>query len=189
MLHLKVENNYINSVKRQFEYYQNLGEKTFDQLNDSNIQWQINDESNSIAIIVNHMVGNMLSRWTNFTNEDGEKKWRNRDSEFENPFTSKNEMLIAWSRGWNCLFEAINSLKEKDLTKIIYIRNEGHTVVEAINRQLCHYSYHVGQLVYLAKMIKNDDWKTLSIARNKSSHYNRDKFNIEKSRKHFTDDV
>lgn len=184
-----MQNNYLESVKRQFNYYKGLGDKTFDQVDDSKIHWQFNDESNSISILVKHIVGNMLSRWTNFMTEDGEKKWRNRDDEFVDSYNSKNEMLQDWSNGWQCLFNAINDLKENDLTKIIHIRNEGHTVTEAINRQLCHYSYHIGQLVYLGKMIKNEDWQTLSIARNKSSDYNKDKFDSEKSKKHFTDDA
>ena len=184
-----MKNNYLESVNLQFEYYKSLGEKTFDQLDDFDIQWKFNDESNNIAIIVKHIVGNMLSRWTNFTTEDGEKKWRNRDNEFEDSFTSKNKMLQAWSDGWQCLFKAINELEENDLTKIIYIRNEGHTVIEAINRQLCHYSYHIGQIVVIGKMAKNADWQTLSIAKNASKAFNEEKFSQNKTKKHFTDDL
>lgn len=182
-----MKSSYLNSAIKQFEYYKSLGDKTFEQLNEKNIHWQFNEESNSIVIIVKHIVGNMLSRWTNFRTEDGEKEWRHRDTEFKNPY--KTEMLDAWEKGWKCLFEAITPLEENDLLEIIYIRNQGHTIVEAINRQLCHYSYHVGQIVSTAKMIKSEDWETLSIAKNKSSNYNQDKFSKEKSRKYFTDDV
>jgi len=184
-----VRSNYLNNIKQQFEYYKLLGDKTFEQLTDVDIHWQYNEESNSIAIIVKHIVGNMLSRWTGFLTSDGEKEWRHRDSEFENPVKTKAELLESWKKGWDCLFDTINLLKEKDLDTIIYIRNQGHTVLEAINRQMSHYPYHIGQLVYVAKMIKNEDWKTLSVARNKSSEYNKDMFSKEKTRKHFTEDL
>ncbi|MET2984285.1 DUF1572 family protein [Aureibaculum conchae] len=179
--------NYIKSIQKQFAYYKSLGDKTFEQLNDTEIHWQFNNDSNSIAIITKHIVGNMLSRWTNFYTEDGEKDWRHRDTEFEDTYTSKTEMTTAWEKGWDCLFNIINQLKAEDLERIIYIRNEGHTVLEAINRQLCHYSYHVGQLVYAGKLIKSEQWKSLSIPKNESSTYNKEKFDREKHRGHFTD--
>lgn len=181
--------NYIESIQKQFGYYKSLGDKTFDQLNEEEIQWQLNKDSNNIAIVVNHIVGNMLSRWTNFYAEDGEKDWRHRDLEFEDSFTSKHEMIVAWEKGWACLHLIINNLKEEDLQRIIFIRNEGHSVLEAINRQLCHYSYHIGQLVYIGKLIKSEQWKSLSIPKNKSSTYNKSKFDKEKHRSHFTDDL
>ena len=184
-----MSNDYLNNSKQQFEYYKFLGDKTFEQLNDADIQWQYNEESNSIAIIVKHIVGNMLSRWTDFLTSDGEKEWRQRDTEFENPIKTKAEMLLQWEKGWECLFNTLNSLNENDLDKIVYIRNHGHTVLEAIYRQICHYPYHVGQIVIIAKMIKNDEFKTLSVARNKSSEYNKEKFDKEKTRKHFTEDL
>lgn len=184
-----MENSYLKSVKQQFEYYKSLGDKTFLQLSDTNIHWKYNDESSSIAIIVKHIVGNMLSRWTDFLTSDGEKEWRHRDTEFENPPKTKTGLLETWEKGWKCLFDAINLLEEKDLERIVYIRNQGHTVTEAINRQLCHYSYHVGQLVFAAKMIKNENWETLSIPKNKSGNYNTAKFSSKKSRKHFTEDL
>jgi len=181
--------NYIDSIQKQFNYYKSLGDKTFDQINDAEMHWQQNIDSNNIAIIVKHIVGNMLSRWTNFYNEDGEKEWRYRDTEFEDTYTSKTEMITAWNKGWDCLFLIINNLKAEDLQRIIYIRNEGHSVLEAINRQLCHYSYHIGQLVYIGKLIKSEDWKSLSIPKNKSSSYNQNKFDKEKHRGHFTDNL
>lgn len=151
--------------------------------------WQSNEDANSISIIVKHMVGNMLSRWTNFLTEDGEKTWRNRDNEFVGSYQTKEEIIASWESGWHCLFSAINPLREEDLERIIYIRNGGHTVVEAINRQLAHYAYHVGQIVFLEKLIKGDEWQSLSIPKGESSKYNQEKFSQEKSKRHFTDDL
>jgi hypothetical protein len=184
-----MKNNYLESVIKQFEYYKLLGDKTFEQLSNDNIQWQYNDESNNIAIIVKHIVGNMLSRWTNFLTEDGEKTWRDRDNEFENPYQNKEQMILAWEKGWACVFDAIKPLNETNFNELVYIRNLGHTITEAINRQLCHYSYHIGQLVFAAKMIKGEDWKNLSVAKNESKNYNSTRFAKNKSRKHFTDDL
>jgi len=184
-----MKSNYLDSAIKQFEYYKLLGDKTFEQLATNDIHWQYNTESNSIAIIVKHIVGNMLSRWTNFLTEDGEKTWRNRDTEFENPYQNKEQMLQAWEKGWDCLFDAIKPIDGTNFDKLVYIRNQGHTITEAINRQLCHYSYHVGQLVFVAKMIKGDDWKTLSVAKNKSKNYNKGKFTKTKRKEHFTDDL
>jgi len=181
--------SYKESIIKQFEYYKLLGDKTFEQLENKDIQWQYNSESNSISIIVKHMVGNMLSRWTNFLTEDGEKDWRQRDSEFEFAYFSKGDMITAWEKGWDCLFNAIKPLQEDDFEHIVYIRNQGHTVTEAINRQVTHYAYHTGQIVFLGKMIKGNDWKSLSIPKGDSINYNKDKFDKDKSRKHFTDDV
>jgi len=184
-----MESTFIESVKKQFAYYKHLGDKTFEQLQEPDFFWQFNDESNSIAVIVKHLWGNMLSRWTDIFTTDGEKEWRNRDSEFEADLKSVIEVLEKWEAGWNCLFNTLNSLSESDLNKIIYIRNEGHTVQEAINRQLAHYPYHVGQIVFIGKMIQNEKWQSLSIPRNKSNQYNAEKFSVEKQRRHFTDDL
>jgi hypothetical protein len=184
-----MKSSYLESIHKQFTYYKSLGEKTFSQLSDENIHWKYNNESNSIAITVKHIVGNMLSRWTNFLTEDGEKEWRHRETEFENRYTSKEELLVSWEKGWTCLFDAIDSLKEDDLEEMIFIRNLGHTITEAINRQLSHYSYHIGQIVYIGKIIKSKDWESLSVPKNKSQDYNNDKFSKEKIRKHFTDDL
>jgi len=184
-----MNSSYLESIIKQFEYYKSLGEKTFEQINDEDIHWQFNDESNSISIIVKHIVGNMLSRWTNFLMEDGEKEWRYRDSEFEDTYQNKEELLIAWKKGWQCLFDAIKPLTSNDLEQIIHIRNQGHTVTEAINRQLAHYSYHVGQIVFLGKMLNENQWKSLSIPKGKSSSYNAKKFAKDKGRRHFTEDL
>jgi hypothetical protein len=180
---------YVSSIIKQFEYYKLLGEKTFDQLNDKDIHWRYNSESNSIAIITKHIVGNMLSRWTNFLTEDGEKIWRERDQEFEDTYVNKAEMILAWEKGWNCLFEAITPLKQNQLEQLIYIRNQGHTVTEALNRQLAHYASHVGQIMFLGKMIKGKEWQSLSIPKGNSANYNQEKIAQEKARKHFTDDL
>jgi hypothetical protein len=179
---------YLESVKKQFQYYKMLGEKTFDQLNDDQIRWQYNEESNSIATIVKHLWGNMRSRWTDFLTTDGEKEWRERDAEFENDINNKTDILAKWNEGWQCLFDALNSLKEEDLSKIIYIRNMGHTVMDAINRQLAHYPYHVGQIVFIGKMICNEKWESLSIPRGNSQAYNAEKFSKPKRTQHFTDE-
>lgn len=184
-----MESTFIESVKKQFAYYKHLGDKTFEQLQEPDFFWQFNEESNSIAVIVKHLWGNMLSRWTDIFITDGEKEWRNRDGEFEADLKTTIEVLEKWEAGWNCLFKTLNNLSENDLNKIIYIRNEGHTVQEAINRQLAHYPYHVGQIVFIGKMILNEKWQSLSIPRNKSNQYNAEKFSAEKQRKHFTDDL
>ena len=182
-----MKNNYLESVIKQFQYYKLLGDKTFSQLKDENLFWQYNEESNSIFMIVKHLSGNMLSRFTEFLTSDGEKEWRNRDAEFESQIQSKQEMISKWEEGWSCLFNALNSLKDEDLTKIIYIRNQGHTVMEAINRQLAHYPYHVGQIVFLGKML-TENWNSLSIPKGNSKEYNTEKFSKPKEKSHFTDE-
>ena len=184
-----MEHSYLTSIIKQFQYYKLLGDKTFTQISDNDIHWQFNEGSNSVAIIVKHLVGNMLSRWTNFLTEDGEKTWRHRDDEFVDSFASKEEMLASWENGWQCLFNAIEPLIEANLEHIIYIRNLGHTVTEAINRQLAHYAYHTGQIVHLGKMINGNAWESLSIPKGNSTAYNKNKFAKGKVRKHFTDDL
>ena len=184
-----MKTSYLSSATKQFEYYKMLGEKAMNQLPDEALFWQYNQESNSIAIIVNHITGNMLSRFTDFLTTDGEKAWRNRDAEFENNFADRNALLDQWDKGWNCLLSTLKALSEEQLENIVYIRNDGHTVVEAINRQLAHYSYHIGQIVFIAKMIADEKWESLSIPRNKSNDYNSRKFTQEKARRHFTDDL
>jgi hypothetical protein len=187
-----MKTDYLNSVTKQFDYYKMLGDKTMAQLPDDALFWQYNAESNSIAIIIKHLHGNMLSRWTDFMTTDGEKEWRQRDAEFDvstEPGTrNKEQVLKLWNEGWNCLFEALRSLKEEDLEKEIYIRNQGHSVTEAINRQLAHYPYHIGQLVYIGKMILDEGWQSLSIPRGQSGAYNSEKFSKEKHREHFTEE-
>lgn len=185
---MKADQSYFESAKKQFLYYKMLGEKAIDQLEPEQLFISFNEDTNSIATIIKHISGNMLSRWTDFLTTDGEKEWRNRDAEFENDLQSKEEVLEAWNKGWNCLENALESLKPEQLSDIIYIRNEGHTVIEAINRQLAHYPYHVGQIVFYAKQLKNSEWESLSIPKNKSGNYNAEKFAKEKEIKNFTDD-
>ncbi|AQX13923.1 hypothetical protein BAX94_04795 [Elizabethkingia meningoseptica] len=183
------DGNYLLSVKKQFAYYKALAEKTFDQLTEEQLFWQYNAESNSIAIIVKHLAGNMISRWTDIFTSDGEKEWRNRDGEFENDFNTKEELIEYWNKGWDVFLTTLESLTSDDLEKIIYIRNQGHTVMEALNRQLAHYPYHVGQIVYIGKMVCDENWKSLSIPRNSSGSYNQDMFSKPKHREHFTDET
>jgi hypothetical protein len=185
---MEATNSYLESVKKQFLYYKTLGEKAMDQLESEQLFVSLNEDTNSIATIVKHLSGNMLSRWTDFLTSDGEKEWRNRDSEFQETIKSKEELLVNWNKGWDCFLDALNGLQTEQLSEIIYIRNEGHTVIEAINRQLAHYPYHIGQIVFYAKMLKNSEWTSLSIPKNKSISYNSEKFSKEKSIKNFTDD-
>jgi hypothetical protein len=183
-----MNSDYMISVKRQFEYYKNLGEKTIDQIEEQKLFYKFNEDSNSIAIIVQHLWGNMMSRWTDLMTTDGEKEWRKRDEEFEEHIKTKDDLIKKWNEGWACLFKALNSLKEEDLNKTIYIRNQGQSVMDAINRQLAHYSYHVGQIVFLGKMLANDHWRSLSIPKNQSKEFNAGKFSHPKNTTHFTDE-
>jgi hypothetical protein len=180
--------SYLESVKKQFLYYKILGEKAMVQLEPEQLFVSVNDDTNSIAVIVKHLSGNMQSRWTDFLTTDGEKETRNRDAEFENNLQTKEQVLASWNAGWDCFLGTLNNLQPEQLSEIIYIRNEGHTVIEAINRQLAHYPYHVGQIVFYAKQLKKDDWNSLSIPKNKSKSYNADKFAKEKSIKNFTEE-
>ncbi|UXP31192.1 DUF1572 domain-containing protein [Reichenbachiella agarivorans] len=184
-----MKNQYLNSVKRQFEYYKSVGEKTFDQLDQQNLLWQYDEGSNSIAITVNHLWGNMKSRWTDFLVSDGEKEWRNRDSEFESVIKTKEELIEKWNEGWKCLFDALDTINQDNFETKVYIRNQEHSVLDAINRQLAHYSYHIGQIVYIGKMIKGDEWKSLSIPKGKSTVFNEEKFSRGKHKGHFSDDL
>lgn len=177
--------DYLDNSRKLFRYYKSLGDKTLAQIDDPGIHHKFDEHSNNVATIVKHIAGNMLSRWTDFLTTDGEKEWRNRETEFEDTFQNKAEMLAYWEKGWNCLFEAIDPLQEADLDKVVYIRNEGHSVLEAMSRQLAHYSFHVGQLVFLIKAIKSADWQTLSIPKGKSEDFNAEKFSKDKARKHF----
>ncbi len=183
-----MEENYLESIRKQFEYYKMLGDKTFAQLSEEAVFWQYNDESNSIAVMVKHLWGNMLSRWTDFLTADGEKEWRNRDGEFEADIATKAEMMEKWEAGWACLFTALDSINADNFDTTIYIRNMGHTIVEAVNRQLAHYAYHIGQFVYLGRMLKGKEWQSLSIPKGGSKAYNKNKFSQPKRQAHFTDE-
>ncbi len=185
---MEINSLFLESSKKQFLYYKTLGEKAIEQLEPEQLFISLNEDTNSIGTIIKHMAGNMISRWTDFLTTDGEKEWRKRDAEFDNDIHDKTELLAVWEKGWNCLFDALNSLKTEQLSEIIYIRNEGHAVIDAVNRQLAHYPYHVGQIVFYAKLLKKGNWESLSIPKNKSGSYNSGKFSKEKSIKNFTDD-
>lgn len=159
---------YLDSVIKIFLQYKKLAELAMDQLEPTQLFIQPNEDSNSIGVIVKHMAGNMISRWTDFFTTDGEKPNRNRDSEFENDIRDKTLLLKRWEQGWDVFLGTLTSLKPEDLSRTVYIRNEPHSVPEAINRQLAHYSYHAGQIVYLAKMLKAGEWTSLSIPKKKS---------------------
>lgn len=180
---------YLTSVKKEFEYYKLLGENTFSQLNDENLFNKVNNESNSISSIVKHLSGNMVSRWTDFLTTDGEKEWRKREEEFDNDIKTREELLKIWEKGWSCLFNSLNSITDDELSKVIYIRNQGHTILEGINRQLSHYPYHIGQIVYIGKMLCDNSWVSLSIPKGSSNEYNQEKFSKPKSNQHFTDEI
>ncbi len=180
--------NYLDSVTKQFLYYKSLGDKTIENLSEHQFYFKTNPEANNIANLICHLYGNMKSRWTDFLTTDGEKPDRNRDEEFEENKFTKEELLNSWQSGWQILFDALKQLTENDLQKIIYIRNQGHTVMEAINRQLAHYPYHVGQIVFIGKEIQKSNWKSLSIPKGQSQAYNSEKFGKEKSNTHFTDE-
>ena len=181
-------NDFLISSKKQFAYYKQLGEKTFEQMSEEQLFWKFNEESNSVASIVTHIWGNQMSRWSDFLTTDGEKEWRDRDSEFENDIKSKSELISKWNEGWACLFSALDSINDNNFNTIIYIRNQGHSITEAINRQLAHYPYHIGQIVFIGKMVNDDKWTSLSITRGKSKDYNKEKFTKPKNKEHFTDE-
>ncbi len=179
----------LQSAIKQFRYYKHLADKAMGQINEKDFGIQLNPEDNSISIIISHMAGNMLSRWSNIFEEDGEKPWRNRDSEFEIWQRSTDELLTLWESGWALLFKTLENLKAEDLERIIYIRNEGLSVSDALIRQLCHYSYHCGQIVTKCKQLSESEWNSLSIPRKKSEEYNKKKFSQAKQQKHFLDDL
>ena len=162
---------FLFSAIKRFNEYKGLGEKTFAQLNDEQMLRQPNEASNSIAVIIQHLHGNMLSRWTNFLTEDGEKSWRQRDAEFEVHALSKEQLIQLWEEGWKVLLETLQSLTEEDLLKTVTIRSQPLIVIDAINRQLAHYSYHVGQIVYLGRWFKDTAWQSLSIPKGGSAAY------------------
>lgn len=166
---------YLESVKKQFRTYKVLGEKALLQISDEQLSWHANEDCNSINVIIKHLNGNMLSRWTDFLTTDGEKEWRRRDEEFEPEDFTRDQLIAEWEEGWACLFSTLDSLTDADLDRTILIRNEGHSVLEAINRQIAHYAYHVGQIVYIAKLCSTQ-WNSLSIPRNGTAAYNKEMF-------------
>jgi len=169
---MSLASTYLQSAITRMKEYKALGNKTLERLTEAELHWQPNPASNSIAVIVQHMHGNMLSRWTNFLTEDGEKEWRNRDEEFEKQEQTKQGLFEMWEAGWDVFLGALASLREEDLLKTITIRSQPLLVIDAINRQLAHYSYHVGQLVYLGRWILDDQWQSLSIPKGASETFN-----------------
>src|SRR5438445_5554512 len=165
--------SYVNASTGLFQYYKKLGENAIAQCPDSGLVAQVDPESNSIGMIVKHMAGNMRSRWTEFLTTDGEKPDRHRDSEFVEPPSTREALMQLWENGWNCVFTALEPLKDADLGRTVTIRGEAHSVMQAINRQVAHYTHHVGQIVLLAKHFAHDRWQSLSVPRNQSAEFNR----------------
>jgi hypothetical protein len=164
---------YIEDSLSLFRYYKKLSEGAIEQVSDEQLVTALDEEMNSIAIIVKHMAGNMRSRWTDFLTSDGEKPDRNRDAEFVAPPSTRKDLMQVWNDGWERTFQALEPLSNKDLEREVFIRGEAHSVMQAINRQIAHYAYHCGQIVFLAKHLKGSSWKTLSVPRNKSADFNR----------------
>jgi hypothetical protein len=168
---MPLEKIYLESAIKRLLNYKDLGDNTFAQLTDDDFHFTPAEECNNIAIIIQHMHGNMLSRWTNFLNEDGEKEWRERDKEFVDQNFTKEQLLTLWEKGWKCFLNAVKSLSANDLEKTIYIRSQPLSVIDAFYRQFAHYPYHVGQIIYTAKILKNKNWQNLSVARGRSIEY------------------
>jgi hypothetical protein len=169
---LQFTTSYLEDALGVFRNYKRLAEGAMAQVSDEQLYTVLDAEMNSIALIVKHMAGNMCSRWTDFLNSDGEKPWRNRDCEFELPPEGRAAMMELWEKGWATLFAAIEPLKEEDLSRKVTIRGEAHSVMQAINRQLAHYPYHCGQIVFLAKHLRSENWRSLSVPRNRSQEFN-----------------
>ena len=169
----KFSTSYIEDSLSLFRYYKKLSEGAIEQLSDEQLLLALDEEMNSIAIIVKHMAGNMRSRWTDFLTSDGEKPDRNRDTEFAAPPLTRKELMRVWNDGWERIFQALEPLSNADLEREVFIRREPHSVMQAINRQIAHYAYHCGQIVFLAKHLKGTSWRSLSVPRNKSAEFNR----------------
>ncbi|UBM57732.1 DUF1572 domain-containing protein [Marinilongibacter aquaticus] len=165
---------YLQNARENFADYKLLGERSMEQMADDDLFWKPNAVSNSVAVIVNHLWGNMLSRWTDFLHSDGEKPWRKRDEEFEEQITSRKELVEKWNAGWACLLQTLDSLEPEDLEKKITIRGQELFAIEAINRQLTHYASHVGQIMMIGKMRLGENWSALSIQKGKSQEFNRE---------------
>jgi uncharacterized damage-inducible protein DinB len=164
--------SYLEDSLSMFRYYKNLAERAMAQVAEDHLATTLDDEGNSIAIVVKHMAGNMRSRWTDFLTSDGEKPDRDRDSEFVVPANTRAEVMAMWEAGWDHVFQALGQLSDDDLQRTVTIRGEAHSVMQAINRQVAHYSYHCGQIVLLAKHFGNTNWQALTVPRNKSADFN-----------------
>jgi uncharacterized damage-inducible protein DinB len=170
---LEFTTSYLRDSLTIFRYYKRLAERAMEQVSDVDLFTELGPETNSIAVVIKHMAGNMRSRWTDFLTTDGEKPDRNRDSEFEAQPQTRLQVLDMWQQGWWCLFTAIEPLTDADLTRTVFIRGEAHSVMQAINRQVAHYQYHVGQIVLLARQFAGERWQSLSIPRKGSAEFNR----------------
>jgi len=168
---LSFGNEYLKVIQERFTAVKVLGDYTISQLSEQDMKWTLNGGSNSIAVIVKHVSGNMISRWSDLKTSDGEKSDRNREQEFVNNISSKQELITIWEKGWKRLFETLQDLVAQDLLEIIYIRGESHTILEAIERQMAHYAYHIGQIVYIGKQLKDESWESLSIPKGESEEY------------------
>ncbi len=174
------------SIQKLFRYYKGLAEKAVAQVGDADLHRVIGEDGNSIDVLMRHIAGNARSRFTDFLTSDGEKSWRDREGEFTEGTAERTRSMAEWEEGWKALFDAMDGLVEADLERIVYIRNEGHTVEEALHRQLAHYAYHTGQIVLLARAFVGADWSSLSIPRGKSGAFNALKFNVDGEPRHFT---
>lgn len=181
----------VHAARQQFAYYQHLGTEALERLTGAQLQWSPSPESNAVATIVKHLHGNMLSRWTDVLTADGEKPWRDREGEFSPDDASREEVMRRWREGWTAVSAALDAIEAAGVdpdAHIVYIRAKGHTVTEAIQRQLCHYAYHVGQIVLLSRLLVGADWKSLSIPRGDSTAYNAASFASGQRREHFTEE-
>jgi len=169
----KFTTSYLEDSIALFRFYKKMAEGAIEQVTDEQLFATLDEEMNSIAIIVKHMAGNMRSRWTDFLTSDGEKSNRNRDTEFLAPPATRADLMKTWNDSWEKVFEALNPLSDADIERTVTIRGEPHSVMQAINRQIAHYAYHCGQIVFLAKHFKASEWKSLSVPRNKSAEFNR----------------
>lgn len=174
---------YLQDVVDQFRQMKGLADRALAQVGDEDLLVALDPESNSLAVLIQHMAGNMRSRWTDFLTSDGEKPDRNRDQEFVvAEGTTRADLQARWEEGWRCLFQTLTALSEEDLTLTVLIRAEPHSVIKAINRQLTHYGYHVGQIVFLAKHFASDHWHTLTVPRGKSREFNAEKFGASEAK-------
>ena len=164
---------FLESAVAKYQAQKNLAERAIVQLDDEQLHQPLDENTNSVAIIMKHLAGNMRSRWTDFLTTDGEKEWRNRDREFVDDFPSRDDVMAHWQRGWDCLFATLSTLTVDDLTRTVPIRGKPHNVIEAIHRELDHYGYHVGQIVLTARVLAKDNWTTLTVPRGGSQEYNR----------------
>ena len=180
---LRLTTSYLEDSLTLFRYYKNLAERAIAQVTDDQLVAVLDPEMNSIATTVKHMAGNMRSRWIDFLTSDGEKPDRNRDTEFVDPPATRETVLALWNEGWHCLFNALEPLSDRDLERTVTIRGEAHSVMQAINRQIAHYSYHCGQIVLLAKHFNQAEWQSLTVPRRQSAEFNRRVFSNEASQR------